>query len=321
MTLMNASQQSGLPIREATADAFKAILVSPHFLFVVETESEAGGVQPLTPHQMATRLALFLWSSIPDEALMLAADANELVTDEQIIAQMRRMLADERSRALGENFGLQWLGLSQFEGESKPDTTLFPDFDERLAAEMREEAVRTVWNVFRDDRPLMELIDADSIHANATLASYYGLDASEQGLTEFDDSETWKRIPLLDRRRGGVITLAAVLTRSSYGHRTSPVLRGRWFWKRYSAGECLLHLQGFPLWKRPRQTTQPPFANNSKFTARTLSVPRATTAWTQSVLASKILTRSVVGEPNKTVNRLTPAANFLQGKRSPAPKS
>jgi mono/diheme cytochrome c family protein len=228
MTLMNASQQSGMPIREATADAFKAILVSPNFLFVVETESEAGGVQPLTPHQMATRLALFLWSSIPDETLMLAADANELATDEQIISQMHRMLADDRSRALGENFGLQWLGLSQFEGESKPDTTLFPDFDERLAADMREEAVRTVWNVFKDDRPLMELIDADSIHANSTLASYYGLDASEQGLTQTDDLETWKRIPLSDRRRGGVITLAAVLTRSSYGHRTSPVLRGRW---------------------------------------------------------------------------------------------
>ncbi|WDQ14713.1 DUF1588 domain-containing protein [Rhodopirellula sp. P2] len=226
--LMKNSQESGMSVRDATADAFKAILVSPNFLFVVETESEAGGVQPLTPHQLATRLALFLWSSVPDETLMNAADADELATDEQIIAQMHRMLADERSRALGENFGLQWLGLSQFEGESKPDVNLFPNFDQRLAADMREEAVRTVWNVFRDDRPLMELIDADSIHANATLASYYGLDASEQGLTESDDSEMWKRIPLTDRRRGGVITLAAVLTRSSYGHRTSPVLRGRW---------------------------------------------------------------------------------------------
>ncbi|MCC9641927.1 DUF1592 domain-containing protein [Rhodopirellula sp. JC740] len=230
MSLVKHAKASGRNMPEATAEAFKAILVSPNFLFVVETESEAGGVQPLTPHQLATRLALFIWSSVPDEALLDAADANKLQTDDQILAQLRRMLADERSRALGENFGLQWLGLSQFEGEAKPDAKMFPSFDAKLAADMREEAIRTVWNVFRDDRPLMELIDADSIHANETLASYYGLDVAEETWANADPEygDVWQRLPLSDRRRGGVITLAAVLTRSSYGHRTSPVLRGRW---------------------------------------------------------------------------------------------
>lgn len=219
MRLAHSALDRSASPRVATAKAFQGVLVSPNFLFVVETESEIGGVQVLTPHQLATRLALFVWSSIPDEELLQAADSNELQADDQIIAQVRRMIADGRSRALGENFGLQWLGLSQFTESVQPDAERFPDFDDALASDMREEAVQVVWNVFRNNASLLELIDAQSVPINQRLAKHYGLPKP---------AEDWEPVPLPDRRRGGVLTLGAVLTSTSHARRTSPVLRGRW---------------------------------------------------------------------------------------------
>ncbi|MFT5302192.1 MAG: hypothetical protein ACI814_003006, partial [Mariniblastus sp.] len=204
----------------AISQPLAAILVSPHFLFVVESEREQGGVQRLSPHELAMRLSLLIWSSIPDDDLRAAADSNQLDSDEQIISQARRMLADPKARALGENFGLQWLALANFLTTPQPDKELYPEYNEQLAAAMREEAVRLVAGVFTGDRSLRELIDAPYVVVNGQLASHYGI--------ELPPDAPWQTVSLPDARRGGIMTLGATLVSASYPRRTSPVLRGRW---------------------------------------------------------------------------------------------
>lgn len=203
----------------AIAQPLKAIVMSPHFLFVVESQAEESGVQRITPHQLATRLALLIWSSVPDEALLDAADRGDLHDDQMLLAEVRRMLADPRADGLGENFGLQWLGLRNF-GEVRPDPEVFPEFDAELAAAMSQEAVALVASVFREDRPLTDLIAADYAVVNGRLARHYGLELAADA--------PWQRVALNEHQRGGVVTLASVLTATSYPRRTSPVLRGRW---------------------------------------------------------------------------------------------
>ena len=203
----------------AVRQPLKAVLVSPHFLFVVETEPDETGVLPLTPHQLATRLALFLWSSIPDEELLRAADTGLLADDQHYRQQIVRMLSDRRAVALGENFGLQWLGLRNF-ASVQPDAEIYPQYSRELAADLQEEAVQFVAGVFRDNRPLTDLLSADYVFVNGRLAQHYGLSVPVQS--------DWQRVAVNDGRRGGAATLGAVLTAASYPRRTSPVLRGRW---------------------------------------------------------------------------------------------
>ena len=206
-------------VLESVRQPLKAVLVSPHFLFVVETEPDETGVLPLTGHQLATRLALFLWSSVPDEELLAAADAGVLADDRQYRQQIRRMLADSKSAGLGENFGLQWLGLRNF-GGVVPDAKVYPQYSELLAGDLREEAVQFVSGVFRENRPLTDLLAADYVVVNGRLAQHYGLSLPADA--------DWQRVVVADGRRGGAATLGAVLTAASYPRRTSPVLRGRW---------------------------------------------------------------------------------------------
>lgn len=217
-SLYHNSLQQTTPLN-AVRQPLKAILVSPHFLFVVETEPEETGVFPLTPHQLATRLALFLWSSVPDEELLQAADSGKLNDESEYRRQISRMLADPKSAALGENFGLQWLGLRNFEN-LHPDSELFPEYTPELAKDLREEAVQLITTVFRDNRPLTDLLSSDYVIVNGRLAAHYGLSLPADA--------DWQEIAVTDRRRGGVATLGAVLTAASYPRRTSPVLRGRW---------------------------------------------------------------------------------------------
>ncbi len=219
MQLYERVAAAGAPFTTAIGQPLKAIMVSPHFLFVVESEPAEAGVQRITPHQLATRLSLLIWSSIPDETLLENADSGQLYEDDVLRSEIKRMLADPKSRGLGENFGLQWLGLRNF-GEVKPDPKLFPEFNPELASDMREEAVAMVTAIFRDDVPLTDLIAARYAFVNGRLAAHYGI--------ELPADAAWQRVDLPDGKRGGVITMAGVLTSVSYPRRTSPVLRGRW---------------------------------------------------------------------------------------------
>ncbi|WP_417732092.1 DUF1592 domain-containing protein [Rosistilla oblonga] len=220
MQLFAAVQADGKDYKQSIAEPLKAVLLSPNFMFVVESESAAGGVQRLTPHQLAMRLSLFLWSSIPDEQLLARADAGELDTPEQIVAETRRMLDDPKARYLGENFGLQWININNLLTNIRPDAEVYPEYNRQLAEDLREEAILTIANVFREDRSLLELIDAPYVYANDRIAKHYGLSAA--------DGADWQAIDAGETGRGGVLTLGATLMATSYPRRTSPVLRGRW---------------------------------------------------------------------------------------------
>jgi len=204
-------------------EGFKGVLASPHFLFVVETSPGGDGVKPLTQRQLATRLALFLWSSLPDQPLLDLAAQDRLHDEEVLRAEVRRMLADDRSRGLAEDFGLQWLELRTFAQRVAPDAATFPEFDPPLAAAAREEVIRIVHRILRGNRSLLEFIDAPEAPLNARLAAHYGV-----SFPPTTAADGWADVPLGDHRRGGILTTAAVLAGTSYPRRTSPVLRGQW---------------------------------------------------------------------------------------------
>lgn len=207
-------------------EAMKAVLVSPNFLFLVETSPAGTGVHPLTDRQLAARLAVFLWSSLPDDQLVRLADAGRLQDEGVLREQVRRMLRDPRSRGLAEDFGLQWLDLKNFAQRVTPDRESFPEFDAALAADFREEVIRVVHRVFAEDKSLLELVDASATPLTSRLAAHYGLPWPADAATGTDDG--WRLVTLPNRRRGGVLTTAAVLAGTSYPKRTSPVLRGQW---------------------------------------------------------------------------------------------
>lgn len=202
----------------AVGESAKAILLSSAFLMVTEPELGQDRDYRLLPEQLATRMALFLWSSLPDDELLEAALSGQLESPQEIRGQIRRMLRDPRADSLGDGFGLQWLGLDRPDN-LQPDPQQFPDWTPELAGLLQQEASRFVSYVLREDRPLTELLEADYIMANGRLAEFYGLPAVDGD---------WTRLRVPDQSRGGVLSLGAVLTATSRPRRTSPVLRGRW---------------------------------------------------------------------------------------------
>lgn len=214
-----------LPEADAPLDArlrlqLAALLASPNFLYLVERDpSGASGVRTLSDHELAARLAAFLWSSVPDRRLDALADAGELSDPAVYEAVVRDMLADPRAEALGEDFALQWLGLRALD-EVRPDPERFPTWSDQLAAAMREETLRVFQTVLREGRSVWELLEADWTFVDDTLAAHYGLPAAEGG--------GFRRVSLKDTPRRGLLGHASVLTVTSDPTRTSPVKRGKW---------------------------------------------------------------------------------------------
>ncbi len=209
------AMEAGQTLEQGVQYSLQAMLVSPHFLFRVEPPATGDKPRRLTNPELATRLSYFLWSSMPDEALATA----DLQQPAVLRAQVRRMLADPKAAALVDNFGGQWLQLRNLEVH-KPDPEKFPKFDDTLAAAMGQETRRFFEGVLKEDRSILDFLDADYTYLNQRLAAHYGID----GVT----GEEFRRVALPDKTRGGVLTHASVLTISSYPTRTSPVLRGKW---------------------------------------------------------------------------------------------
>lgn len=203
--------------------ALTAVLVSPEFLF--RTELEPDGVEPgasyrVSEIELASRLSFFLWSSIPDDELLDAAEQGDLGTPAGLEKQTLRLLADPRSSNLARNFAGQWLHLRSLESFS-PNARLFPDFDDNLRQAFREETRRFVESVLREDRSVLDLIRADYTFLNERLARHYRI----PGIY----GTRFRRVQLDERsRRGGLLRHGSVLTVTSYPTRTSPVLRGTW---------------------------------------------------------------------------------------------
>ena len=203
--------------------ALRAILVSPEFLFRVERDPQgvaSGEAYPIGDFQLASRLSFFLWSSIPDDELLSIAERGDLREPDVLEAQVRRMLADERSQSLIDNFAAQWLYLRNLDS-IRPDMRLFPDFDDNLRQAFRRETELFFESVVRQDRSVMDLISADYTFLNERLAKHYGIPniyGSRFRRVELDPSS----------HRGGLLRHGSILTVTSYATRTSPVIRGKW---------------------------------------------------------------------------------------------
>ena len=202
--------------------AVAAVLASPKFIFRLEpdTQPENPDPHPLSEFHLATRLAYFLWSSTPDDTLLQLAWEKKLAAN--LPAQVRRMLQDPRSAALVDNFAMQWLQLGRIAGHSA-DAKVFAKWDPKLAGAMLEETRRFCAEILRDDRSVLDLLDADFTWVDRRLAELYGLRV--QG--GFQKGE-WKRVSLAGTPRGGLLTQASILTVTSNPTRTSPVKRGKW---------------------------------------------------------------------------------------------
>ncbi|MBL9209925.1 MAG: DUF1592 domain-containing protein [Opitutaceae bacterium] len=206
-------------------DALSSILVSPRFLFRIEADPPGlapGTVYPISDYELASRLSFFLWSSLPDDALLDAAARGDLRRPELLEREVRRMLADERSRSLVTNFATQWLHLRSLEGVT-PDLRRFPDFDDNLRQAFRTETELFVASVLREDRTVSALLDADYTFLNERLAKHYGVPHIY--------GSHFRRVSFAgqpERQRGGLLRHGSVLTVTSYATRTSPVIRGHW---------------------------------------------------------------------------------------------
>ena len=201
--------------------ALQRLLGDPEFLFRIERDPDGlapGAAYPLSGVALASRLSFFLWSSIPDEALLAAAVRGELADPARLERQVRRMLRDPRARALVENFAGQWLLLRNIPAVT-PDPNLFPTFDENLRAAFRRETELFVEGMLRGDRSLVDLVAADHTFVDERLAAHYGIPGVY--------GSRFRKVTL-DGRRGGLLGHGGLLTVTSYPNRTSPVLRGKW---------------------------------------------------------------------------------------------
>jgi mono/diheme cytochrome c family protein len=202
--------------------ALRRILVSPDFLF--RTEHDPAGAKPgqaysISDLELASRLSFFLWSSIPDDELLDAAARGTLKQPAVLDRQVRRMLADARSRALVANFAAQWLWVRNIRLH-QPDPIVFPEFDENLRQALEREIQLFLDSQIREDRGVAELLTADYTFVNERLARHYGI-PNVYG-------NHFRRITLADEARKGLLGKAGLLTVTSYPNRTSPVFRGKW---------------------------------------------------------------------------------------------
>ena len=222
--LVALAQRQGDSFDEGVRLAVQAILVSPNFLFRIERDPKPAQGAAAAPHrindyELASRLAYFLWSSMPDEELFRLAAEQKLHQPAVLAAQVKRMMADARANALIEDFAGQWLGIRNLD-RKLPDPDRFQATDDELLDYMHKETNLFVAAIFHEDRSILDFIDAPFTYLNGPLARHYGI----QGV----DGEAFQRVELKDSQRGGVLTQGSVLIASSYPTRTSVVTRGKW---------------------------------------------------------------------------------------------
>jgi len=200
----------------------KAVLVSPQFLFITPSKEAPKGekIVPLDDFQLASRLSYLLWATMPDAELSKLADEGKLHEPDVLKAQTKRLLADQRSRALFDGFGAQWLGLDKL--ATQPfDEKKFPQMTPEMRRAMVDEARLLFDSIVRENRSVVTFVSADYTFLNRTLASFYGL---ENKITGTD----MQKVSLIDANRGGILGMPGVLATTSFATRTSAVKRGVW---------------------------------------------------------------------------------------------
>jgi mono/diheme cytochrome c family protein len=198
-----------------------AVLASPDFLYraIAPSADDGGDTFRLDDYELASRLSFFLWSRGPDEELLKLAAAGDLADPKVIEAQVERMLADPRARALVTNFALRWLNVDELDAVD-PDAQLFPEFTDALRDDFATEIELFIASILLENRNVQELITADHTFVNDRLARHYGMREVR--------GPQFRRVTVEDDARRGLLGKGAVLLRTSYGDRTSPVLRGAW---------------------------------------------------------------------------------------------
>eukprot|EP00456_Euglypha_rotunda_P086189 TRINITY_DN8727_c0_g1_i5.p1 TRINITY_DN8727_c0_g1~~TRINITY_DN8727_c0_g1_i5.p1 ORF type:complete len:923 (+),score=259.90 TRINITY_DN8727_c0_g1_i5:396-3164(+) len=213
--------KNGEPFPFGMRVAVTAVLVSPHFLYRIETDKKPDDPEDkhaLNDYELASRLSYFLWSSMPDEQLLAQAAQGDLHHDAVLEEQVRRMLKDPKSQALVDNFAEQWLQL-RILNEVTPDPEKFPEFGPELRDDMKQETRRFFEAIMREDRSILEFLDGEYSYVNERLAHHYGLP---------DVKGDFQRVSLSGKNRAGLLTQASILTLTSNPDRTSPVKRGKW---------------------------------------------------------------------------------------------
>ena len=202
--------------------ALQYVLAAPEFLYRFEPDPPGlapGAVYRVSDLALASRLSFFLWSSIPDDQLLDLAAQNKLHEADVLEKQVRRMLADPKSDTLIANFAEQWLFLRNLKS-SAPNLDTFPDFDDNLRQAMKQETELFFSSIVREDRNVLDLLNADYTFVNERLARHYGIPGVY--------GSQFRRVPVADPARRGLLGQASILAVTSYAARTSPVQRGKW---------------------------------------------------------------------------------------------
>jgi hypothetical protein len=229
MAFYDKARANGGDFDAGVHDAVARALVSPWFLFRTESDSPdapAGSAHRVNDYELASRLSFFLWSSVPDDELLKLAEKGQLHEAGTLEAQVRRMVADERSNALVENFVGQWLQLRNLDSRARPDLLMFPDFDGNLRSAFRTETEMLFANVLREGHPVQELMTADYTFANERLARHYGIPGVY--------GSRFRKVDVKDPNRRGLFGQGSIMSITGAGTRTSPIIRGKYiiatFW-------------------------------------------------------------------------------------------
>ncbi len=223
---------AGSSFTDAMKGAAAAAISSPKFLYLYDESHDSEGTQPINDFELASRLSFFLWGSLPDQELLDLAQADELNKPEVIEAQFARMLADQKLKRFCDSFPSQWLQLERIIS-SAPNRDKFPGFyflKYRDSMHMMLEPLLIFETVLIENQPITQLIDSDFTYRSSLLQEAYGelaVDAEKKGRNEVVVLH-FRRMPVTDRRNGGVITNAAVMTMTSGPERTQPITRGAW---------------------------------------------------------------------------------------------
>jgi hypothetical protein len=212
--------EQGDSFEQAMRVGFKAMLMSPHFLYLRERNGQAGETR-LDDFALASRLSYFLWSSMPDEELLALAEKGKLREPDELRRQVERMLGDRKASAFTENFAGQWLNLRSIDA-TMPDPMLYPEHDDVLQRSMTKEVGLFFDQVLQNDLSLTNFVASDFAMLNGRLARHYGI----AGVT--NELEFQKVGLSVQSHRGGLLTTAAVLKVTANGTTTSPILRGTW---------------------------------------------------------------------------------------------
>jgi mono/diheme cytochrome c family protein len=222
LAVFDLGRENDLDYRAAARLMFKAMLVSPQFLFITPAQEISPDVEiaPLDDYQLASRLSYLLWATMPDDELMELADAGRLHEQPILRTQVTRLLMDPRSRALFDGFGAQWLALGNLQ-ETIFDPAKFPQMTGEMRTAMYDELRLLFESIVRENRNVVGFIDSDYTFLNENLATIYGLQETITG-------PEMRRVQLSDGNRGGILGMPGVLAATSFPNRTSPVKRGVW---------------------------------------------------------------------------------------------